>query len=286
MKSFTFAIIVAITTATAHAASFTVEVSGTGKPVILIPGLGCSAEVWQETVAHLNKEGYQTHALTLAGFGGTKPLPGDHFLATVREDLATYIRDKKLDHPVIIGHSLGGFLALWIAETNPDLPGKIISVDGLPFLTALMNPAITPEGAQNAGTATRKQFNAASDDQFHQLQKQSVESMVTSPENAARETKVAATADRAAFTEAMVEMTVTDLRSDLPKIKTPVLLLGAWIAYKDYGATHDSTTQLYAAQFANFPAVKIVMNDTAKHFIQLDTPDWFYNQVDQFLQSK
>ena len=110
--------------------------------------------------------------------------------------------------------------------------------------------------------------------------------MVTSPEHAARETKVAATADRAAFTEAMVEMTVTDLRSDLPKIKPAVLLLGAWIAYKDYGATHDSTTQLYAAQFANFPAVKIVMNDTAKHFIQLDTPDWFYNQVDQFLQSK
>jgi len=286
MKPFTFAILVAITTAIAHGASFSVEVSGTGKPVILIPGLGCSAEVWQETVAHLNKEGYQTHALTLAGFGATKPLPGDHFLATVREDLAAYIRDKKLDHPVIIGHSLGGFLALWIAETNPDLPGKIISVDGLPFLTALMNPAITPEGVQNVGAATRKQFTSVSDDQFQQTQKQYIKSMLTSPENIAREEKVSATAARSAVTEAMVEMTVTDLRPDLPKIKAPVLVLGAWIAYKDYGATHDSTTQLYAAQFANFPTVKLVMNDTAKHFIQLDTPDWFYNQVDQFLQSK
>lgn len=286
MKPFAFAIIVGITTATAHCASFSVEISGTGKPLILIPGLGCSAEVWHETAAHLNKEGYQTHALTLAGFGGTKPIPTDHFLATVRQDLASYIQENKLDHPIIIGHSLGGFLALWIAETNPDLPSKIISVDGLPFLSAIMNPAITPEGVQNLVAATRKQFTSVDDAQFKQMQKQSVESMVTSPENVARELSVAATADRAAFTEAMVEMTGTDLRSQLPKIKVPVLVLGSWIAYKDYGATHESSTQLYSTQFTNLPTVKLVMNDAAKHFIQLDTPDWFYNQVDQFLQTK
>ena len=288
MKPFALALIVAavITTKTAQSASFTAEVSGSGRPVILIPGLGCSAEVWRETAAHLNKEGYQTHSLTLAGFGGTKALTGDHFLASVRTDLVSYIQENKLDHPVIIGHSLGGFLAIWLAETNPDLPAKIISVDGLPFLTAIMNPAITPEGVQNVAAATRKQFTAASDDQFKQIQRQSVESMVTSRENIDREMKVAAMADRGAVTEAMLEMTVTDLRPQLSSIKAPVLVLGSWIAYKDYGATHDSSMQVYAAQFPNFPAVKLVMNDTAKHFIQLDTPDWFYNQVDQFLQAK
>ena len=72
----------------------------------------------------------------------------------------------------------------------------------------------------------------------------------------------------------------------LPDLLALAWFLGAWIAYKDYGATHDSATQLYATQFANAPAIKLVMSDTAKHFIQLDTPDWFYNQVDQFLQSK
>jgi pimeloyl-ACP methyl ester carboxylesterase len=285
-KPFPFAIIVAIVAANAHCASFTAEVSGTGKPVILIPGLGCSAEVWRETAAHLNKEGYQTHALTLAGFGGTKAIAGDHFLDTVREDLATYIRDKKLDHPVIIGHSLGGFLALWLSETNPDLPGRVISVDGLPFLTAIMNPAIEPEGVMAVAAATRKQFTSASDEQFKQMQRQSIESMVSSPENIEREMKVTAIADRAAFTEATLEMTVTDLRPELKSIKAPVLVLGAWIVYKEYGASHNSATQLYAAQFPNFPAVKLVMSDTAKHFIQLDAPDWFYNQVDQFIEAK
>lgn len=291
MKRLPLAVIVAIATAlfvsSAHGASFTVEVSGTGKPVILIPGLGCSAEVWHETAAHLNKAGYQTHALTLAGFGGTKPLANNsQFLATVREDLAAYIRDKKLDHPVVIGHSLGGFLALWLAETNPDLPSKVISVDGLPFLTALMNPAVTREGAEHAADTARKRLNASSPEDFKKAQRDAVTSMVTSPENVEREMQVAVTADRTAFTEAMAQMTLIDLRPDLPKIKAPVLVLGSWILYKDYGATHDSATQLYATQFVNFPAVKLVMNDTARHFIQLDTPDWFYNQVDQFLQAK
>jgi alpha-beta hydrolase superfamily lysophospholipase len=162
----------------------------------------------------------------------------------------------------------------------------VISVDGLPFLTALMNPAIAIEGAQNVADATRKRLDAGSGDEFTKMQKQYVESMISAPENMQREVKVAATADRGAFTEAMVEMMLIDLRPKLPCIKIPVLVLGAWIAYKDYGATHDSTAQLYAKQFENFPAVKLVMNDTAKHFIQLDAPDWFYNQVDQFIQAK
>jgi pimeloyl-ACP methyl ester carboxylesterase len=286
MRLSTLAMIVGVTAASLHASSFSVEVAGTGRPIILIPGLGCSAEVWHETAAHLNQEGYQTHTLTLAGFGGTKPISGDHFLATVRDDLAVYITEKKLDRPIIIGHSLGGFTALWLAESDPDLVGKVISVDGLPFLSALMNPAITPEGVQNMASATRKQFTGASDEDFKKLQRQSLESMITAPGNIERETKAAATADRAAVTEAMLEMTVTDLRPQLPNIKVPVLVLGSWIAYKDYGATHESATQLYAKQFENLPSVKLVLSDTAKHFIQLDAPEWFYNQVDPFIQTK
>lgn len=50
--------------------AFSVEVRGSGRPVILIPGLGCPASMWRDTVAHLHGLGYQTHALTLAGFAG------------------------------------------------------------------------------------------------------------------------------------------------------------------------------------------------------------------------
>src|SRR5262245_53160887 len=108
--------------------AFDVQVSGSGPPMILVPGLSCDGRVWDATVAHY-RERYQVHVLTLAGFGGVRPAIGAPFLPRVRADLARYIRDRRLDHPVLVGHSLGGFLAFWLAATEPDLVGAVVAVD-------------------------------------------------------------------------------------------------------------------------------------------------------------
>src|SRR5215813_13639821 len=111
---------------TPHA--FSVEVRGSGRPVILIPGLGCPASVWRDTVAHLHGLGYQTHTLTLAGFAG-KPRIDQPLARTTVEELARYIRDRHLVSPVVIGHSLGGTLAYWLAAREPGLVGAMIIID-------------------------------------------------------------------------------------------------------------------------------------------------------------
>jgi pimeloyl-ACP methyl ester carboxylesterase len=102
--------------------------------MILIPGLQCSGAVWNEAVVFYSDK-YQVHVLTIAGFAGEPAIPGLP-LSTVRDDLIRYIRENKLNHPVIVGHSLGGFLALWIAATGRDMIDRIVSVDGVPFLPA------------------------------------------------------------------------------------------------------------------------------------------------------
>lgn len=56
------------------------------------------------------------------------------------------------------------------------------------------------------------------------------------------------------------------------------------IAYKNYGVTHESDLAAYAAQFEGHPGTRIVLSDTSKHFIQLDAPEWFYSQVDEFMK--
>src|SRR5205809_1000053 len=65
--------------------SFTVKVSGHGRPVIFIPGLTCDGSVWDETVAHLGGK-VEAHVLSLAGFGGTPPID-QPLLPTVRDEL-------------------------------------------------------------------------------------------------------------------------------------------------------------------------------------------------------
>ena len=142
----------ALLTGAAHAATptaFTVDVTGQGRPLILIPGLASSGEVWQGTVARLcgPKTGRACHVLTLAGFAGVAPIEGD-LLAQAEQQLADYISTQKLGRPAIIGHSLGGFLALKMAIDHPAQTGKLLIVDSLPALGATQMPGATPEQLQ------------------------------------------------------------------------------------------------------------------------------------------
>src|SRR5580765_3742730 len=93
--------------------SFQVEVSGHGRPMILIPGLSSSGDTWKTTVARY-RDRYECHVLTLAGFAGVPPID-EPVMTAVRAELATYIRERRLDHPIIVGHSLGGSLAMALA---------------------------------------------------------------------------------------------------------------------------------------------------------------------------
>ena len=87
--------------------------------MILVPGFASSGEVWTDVVAHY-KAKYQCHVVTLAGFAGV-PAANPTSLARVRDGIVDYIRAKKLDRPVLVGHSLGGFMAMWVASSAPDL---------------------------------------------------------------------------------------------------------------------------------------------------------------------
>src|SRR5262245_8281428 len=109
------------------------KVSGSGRPVLFFPGLAGPGGGWAAPAPHLGGK-VQAHVLTLAGFAGEKPIPPP-FLPTVREQIAAYIQANRLERPIIVGHSLGGAMAYWLAETVPDL-GGIIVVDGLPFFPA------------------------------------------------------------------------------------------------------------------------------------------------------
>jgi pimeloyl-ACP methyl ester carboxylesterase len=262
---------------------FTAEVKGKGNPLILIHGFSCSGEVWKEVVEHYQKD-YECHILTLAGFGGVSPNLNDHFLESVKDDIIQYAQTKKLKKPVLIGHSMGGYLSFWAAASAPDVFEKIIAVDGLPFFPALQMPGATAETSRPVAENMKNMFSTQTPEQARAGQKMYLPSMITDPAKINLVAEIASRCDPKTLGQVMYEMYTTDLRDSVAKIGCPVLVLGAWIAYKNYGVTRESSLNSYKDQIKTIKNCKIELSDTAKHFIFFDDPQWFYEKVDSFLK--
>lgn len=263
--------------------AFEVAVTGHGRPVLLIPGLTCPGAVWAETVARYQGQ-YQCHVVSLAGFGGVgpqQPVPA-HLLQDTRDQLLAYIKAQKLRRPVVIGHSLGGFLALWLAATDPTAVGPLEIVDSLPFIAAIMDPATTAETARPQAEATRQQLSRGRSSLA--VSRQLAAAMVT---DTARRTQVArwgVASDAATVAQAMYDMYTTDLRADVARIKQPVLVLGSWAGYAAYGATKASVRATFAQQYAQLPQARIELSEAGRHFLMYDDTAWFFAQTDAFLR--
>lgn len=267
--------------ATEKRPSFTVTRIGQGRPMILIPGLQSSGDVWSGTVAHF-KDRYECHVLTLAGFAGQPAVPPP-FLETVRNDVLRYIEEKKLDHPVIVGHSLGGFLAFWIAATAPDAAGPLVAVDGVPFLPALMDPAATAQSSAPQADSIRKLYGSFTREQLAAQARRAFASMIKDPGQVETATGWSATSDPATVGTAVYEVMTTDLRQQIAAIKSPVLLLAA----ADFAPDAASRKQLassYEAQVAKVPQARVVLAERARHFIMLDDPAFLLSTLDAFLK--
>ncbi|MDN2673407.1 alpha/beta hydrolase [Janthinobacterium sp. SUN026] len=263
--------------------AFTVEVTGQGRPLILIPGLASSGEVWQATVARLcgPQAAHQCHVLTLAGFAGVAPIEGD-LLAQAEQQLADYIGTRKLGQPTIIGHSLGGFLALKMAIDHPAQTGKLVIVDSLPALGATQLPSITPEQLQAMSQQMQAAMRAQDAAAASASQRRTVAAMASAPADVERIIGWGQRSDRETVIKAMGTLMASDLRQDVAKVQSPTLVLGTWIAYKDY-APRAAIEATFQQQYAQLPGVQIALADTARHFIMYDQPDWMFGQIEQFL---
>ena len=260
--------------------SFAVQVVGHGSPMILIPGLTCGGDVWKSTLEHFENR-YECHVLTLAGFAGEPAIPAP-MMETIRKDITAYIRERKLSHPIIVGHSLGGFLAFWIAATAPALPGPVVSVDGGTFLSALMDPNATAQTAKANAETMRKMMEGQTAEQFAANNKMFLSRMITDPKNVDLIAPTCAKSDPKAVALAMYELMTTDLRDDVARIKTPVLLIGSG-AFATSPEMKKSVQARYEAQVAKVPNHKVLLAEKARHFIMLDDPAFLFSAMDEFL---
>lgn len=270
--------------ADAAPAPFTVRVVGTGRPVLLIPGLMSGPDVWDATVAHLQR-GHTLHIVHLAGFAGAPAAPGADFLGRVRDGLLAYVADMRargLERPVVVGHSLGGFLAYAVASAQPDAVAGVVAVDGLPFFAALGDPAATPESVGPTAAAMRGMFARLSPEQLAAQTRPGLPTLMRDSASVARGVEWARTSDPATVGQAMAEMLTTDLRPAVAAIRAPVLQIVA-AGSAPTAEVRAMLRDRYAAQVALVPRHEVIVAERAYHFVMLDDPAFFHATLDAFL---
>jgi pimeloyl-ACP methyl ester carboxylesterase len=253
--------------------SFQYTKTGKGRQaLIFIPGFACSGRVWNETVQQF-ADANTCYTITFKGFAGVAPQTSPQ-LSTWVADLAAFIKDNHIDKPIVIGHSLGGIVAMWLAADHPDLISKIVVVDALPCLPALRNPAFTVQEHPGCD-ALVKQFSSFSDEQFATMQKRTMPAMLADSSMLDTVVNWSVTSDRTTFAQIYCQLMNTDLRSSIASIKCPSLVL-----------LEPSFKQMEAAlneQYKLLPGKTIRYAEKGLHFIMFDDKDWYMAQLKSFI---
>ena len=260
----------------------TVTTIGKGPDVVLIPGLTSSPEIWQETAAAI--PGYRYHFVQLHGFAGTPPAGNAEgaVIAASAGEIARYIGEARLKRPALIGHSMGGTIGMEIAARHPDQVGKLMVVDMLPFLGMLFGPpGTTSVSVTPTANAIRDGLLANSPEVRTKQIEANIASMVKTEALRAAPLRHALTSDQAVGARAMHELIVTDLRPELSNFKGPLTVL--YVKTPNVPLTEAQFDAIYKMSYANAPQAVLKRVDGSYHFIMLDQPERFRDEVRGFL---
>ena len=244
---------------------FSVQVRGTGPDVILIPGLTSGREVWNGAVAAV--PGYRYHLIQVSGFAGepARANANGPIVTPLAEEIARYIADRGLQRPAIVGHSMGGTLAMLISARHPELAGRIMVVDILPEPAGLF-------GESASSPLTHGLRNWISTPGGRRL----VGSLLTafSPPEAS-----SGRSDPEVVAQAMHELSGMDLGPQLPRIRAPMTIV---YASPDPQA-RASIDRSFTTGFAPARGARLIRIDDSGHMVMLDQPARFNASLREFL---
>jgi len=105
-----------------------VDVVGEGPPVLLVHGLGFSRRDWGTQIDALVAAGHQVVSFDLRGFGGSDLPAVPYDIATLASDVLAILDALELGPTHLVGHSLGGMVALQVALDHPERVTSLVLV--------------------------------------------------------------------------------------------------------------------------------------------------------------
>jgi pimeloyl-ACP methyl ester carboxylesterase len=268
--------------ATYEVGALAVEQQGDeGAPLIFIPGLAGGSWTWKADAARLSKD-HAVYLVTVAGFDGRKAVPGTT-LETLAQDLRKLIDDQHLKRPVLIGHSMGGTLAMSFAADHSDRIAGVVAVDGLPVF-----PGTEGMGADRSPMAqrARAQIENQTAEQFADYQRNYMKRVGAIDEATAnRIAELSSRSDPRAVADFAAQLLMLDLRPKLASITVPVVEISPFLEsdFAAMGVNEDGKTNYYRMLLGGIKKLEVLSISPARHFVMFDQPEKFSATLDQAL---
>lgn len=263
-----------------------VERHGSGpQPMILIPGLSTGGWVWQETVRAFAGS-HAVYVVTLPGFDGRPAVAGNPFDAA-KGALTELIASRHLVKPVLVGHSLGGMLAIALAEELPGRIGGAVSIDGLPVMPRTED--MPPEQRAPMAETMRQRMAASTPAAFADQQRQYMRAIGTTDMGKADDlARLTGRSDPAAVGAYVGAVLALDLRPGLAKIQAPVLMLSPFFGPDSAalgGISSADKVAYYRQLMTGTPKLDVEPIDNARHFAMIDQPGAVHDALRRFMKT-
>ena len=264
-----------------------VTTHGSGPDVVLIPGLDALAsDVWSGVIERV--PGYRYHVVQVSGFAGVAAgaNAGDGpVIEPIAGEIARYIEQRRLKRPAVAGLSMGGSLAMLVASRHPELVSKVMVVDMVPFGGVLFGPpgAITKsEDARAIAEKRRDRMLTESEEARRTRTESMIAEMIRTEALRKPILEHGLASDRSVETRAFVELILLDQRQELARFQGPITVLYVHAPLIPLSA--EETDRLYATSYAAVPQARLVRIPDAYHFIMLDQPQRFAEELTAFLR--
>ncbi|MBX2841458.1 MAG: alpha/beta hydrolase [Flammeovirgaceae bacterium] len=221
--------------------AISVTTSGTGKPIIFLPGFTSPGSIWDETIPNLEGN-YESHVVSYAGFNGLKPI-GTPWYSTIKAQLVAYVKNEKLSNITLVGHSMGGNLAIDLASELKDHISGLILVESIPCMRELMMPGV-PASSLQYDSPYNNQVLSMSDEEFKQMALGMAQNMTNDTSKIGLLTEWSVIADRETYVYGYTDLLKLDLRTSLSELETETLILGASFPNKEITQSNYENTRI------------------------------------------
>ena len=250
-----------------------------GGPLTLyLPGFATPGGAYED-LARAVDPARRSVFVTYAGFGGV-PAVDTPWYPAVREALFAFVAADPSRAIDVVGHSMGGTLALELAARFPARVEHVVLLDALACMRCVMMPGV-PAEALAYDTPQARAMLAMTPAEAHVANAQMARGMTADTARQRELTGYLDAADRATYVRGYIDLLRLDLRPRLADIPAAITVLGA----PSFGAEQVRAT--LTEQFAGAADLRLrIAPAGTQHYLMWDAPAWTATEVREALTAQ